>query len=248
MKGAIEGLSYTTDMPQTLYFLGLCNAHCRFVPNFAWLAYSLNQQLKKDEITCTSLNESEKKGYSAVKGNDSLKWIQALPRGTGQFTVDTYAWDYQLGTVQLQKKTEVALKPIRHCCRKLSLAETRYDIRYKSFLIVIWVVVILWPYISGNICTVRYDYQSMKSILDDVETTRRLAKGHLKLMEFDFEIIHKQGASYMALYTSSQTLKAILYIAGISDEVAAYPVTTWKRLERTDSNSLPGIWDQSLHV
>ena len=245
---AIKGLSYPTDVSQMRSFLGLCNDYRRFVPNFTRLAKPLNRKLKKDRSIRFELDDSEKEAVDALKEKLTSTPVLALPRATGQFTIDTDACDYQVGCVLLQRQDDDSLRPIGYWSRTLNPAETRYDTTHKECLAVVWAVLMLRPYVEGTHFVVRTDHQALKWILDLKESTGRLARWRLRLMEFDFEVVHKPGAFHKAPDALSRLPTTEVDNTEVDDEVPTYCVPDVDDLRGVDVDVLPSDWDQYMDV
>lgn len=71
------------------------------------------------------------------------------------------------------------------------------DITQQECLAVIWIVLLLCPYVESSRFVVRTVHQAFRWILHFKESTGRLASWRLRLMEFDFKVQHGPGRRNM---------------------------------------------------
>lgn len=168
---------------------GLCNVYRRLVSNFAREAAPVNRKRRKREPTKFDLDEKGRTAVDELKGNLMNPPILSLPRDDNPFVIKTDACDKQVGSALLQsQQDEKDLRQIGYWSRALNDAERRYDKTQHEYLGVVWTVLMRLLYVEGRRFTVRTDHQAFYWILDWKESTGRLARSRLRLIEFDFKI------------------------------------------------------------
>jgi len=189
-------LRSTTDVRS---FLGLCNVFRRFVPNFARVSAPLNDKLRKGEpARFAGLTDEETTAFDRLKDLLTSPPILALPRADGHFTLDTDACDRQVGCVLLQAQPDDQMRPVGYWSRTLTAPERNYSTTERECLAVVWAVLLLRPYLDGVRFTVRTDHSALRWILNLNDTTARLTRWRLRLMEFEFEVVHRKGIKHQA--------------------------------------------------
>ena len=180
-------------------FLGLCNVYRRFVKGFSRIAAPLNDLLRKGQPQrWESLEPNAEKAFHALKDTLAKPPILALPRRSGHITVETDACDRQLGAVLLQAQADGTNKPIGFFSRSLTSAERNYDTTERECLAVVWACLLLRPYIELQRFTVITDHEALKWLLTYKESTGRLARWRLRLLEYDFDIQYRKGIKHQA--------------------------------------------------
>lgn len=65
-------------------------------------------------------------------------------------------------------------------------------------------LLLLCPYLEGIGFIVRTDHNSLKWVLNLTEITDKLERWHLRISEFDFDVIHRAGIKHQAADTRSR--------------------------------------------
>lgn len=131
--GKLEIASHIADAihdlktPQTLTdlrsFLGICNVFRRFVPNFPIIAAPLSKKLMKNQpANLWELVAEELDALAILKEKLILPTILELLRFEGQFTLDTDAYDKQIGCVLVRKQPDSTYRPVEYWLGLLSEA------------------------------------------------------------------------------------------------------------------------------
>lgn len=76
--------------------------------------------------------------------------VLALPRFQGQYTVNTDAYDRQIGCVLLQKLPDGHNKQIGYWSSSLTDSERANNTAHRECLPVVWVVFLFRPYLKGT--------------------------------------------------------------------------------------------------
>ena len=85
--------------------------------------------------------------------------------------------------------------PIGFWSQSLTFAEKNYSGGEKEFLAVVWAIQLLRPYLERSHFDLYTDHQALKWMMDMTDASSRLACWRLRLMEFDFTVKYRNGAS-----------------------------------------------------
>ena len=113
------------------------------------------------------------------------------PQFDEPFIVDTDASDQGLGAVCSQVRNGVE-HPVAFASRRLLPAESKWHIREKEALGIVWALETFRHYLLGSQFSVRTDHSSLQWLRE--AKTGRLCRWALRLAEFgDFPIVHRSG-------------------------------------------------------
>lgn len=196
---AVKNFKPLRSVTDVRSFLGLCNVFRRFIPNFARVAAPLTAKLEKDHPQrFPSLSPTEENAFESLKQLLISPPVLALPRADGHYTLDTDACDVQVGCVLIQDQRDGPPRSIGYWSRKLTKPEQNYSTTEKECLAVVWAILLLRPYLECVHFTVRTDHSALRWILSLTESTGRLARWRLRLLQYDFDITHRAGIKHQA--------------------------------------------------
>lgn len=173
-------------------FLGLLGYYRKFIPDFARITKPLTQCLKKgSKITFNSdyVNCFEK--CKTLLTNDP---ILQYPDFTKEFILTTDASNLAIGAV-LSQGTVGSDKPIAYASRTLNTSEINYSTIEKELLAIVWATKYFRPYLFGRKFKIITDHKPLQWIMNLKEPNSRLTRWRLKLSEYNFSVIYKQGKS-----------------------------------------------------
>jgi len=119
--------------------------------------------------------------------------VLAIPDFSKIFTLETDACDYGLGAVLMQENHPVAYlsKPL---CPKNQALST-----YEKECMAILMAVEKWrPYLQHKEFIIKTDHKSLLYLTEQRVHTKLQHKALLKLMDLQYKIVYKQGATNMA--------------------------------------------------
>lgn len=119
--------------------------------------------------------------------------VLALSGSTGQITLDTNACNVQAGCVLLQKQLVKKTEPAEDWTCSLTKTELKCDTTQHEYLAIVCAVLLLRTYLEGlegTWFTIRTDHDSLRLILNQTESTDKLARCRLRLSNFDSVIVH----------------------------------------------------------
>ncbi|CAK1590784.1 unnamed protein product [Parnassius mnemosyne] len=120
------------------------------------------------------------------------KHILQFPDFSKPFVLTTDALHYALG-VLLSQGAIGTDKPIAYASSTLNDAETRYSTIEKELLAIVWSVKIFRPYLYGGKFTIFTDHRPLAWLNSIKEPNSKLTRWKLRLAEFDYDIVYKNG-------------------------------------------------------
>jgi hypothetical protein len=110
-------------------FLGRINFLRRFIPNFDEIIKLITNMLKKDNEVRWTMKSKE--SFQQVKKSIREAQVLVSPDYTKELLIFSFASEYTIATVLLQKNEEGFEQPIAFFSKSLRDAELRYDILEK---------------------------------------------------------------------------------------------------------------------
>lgn len=174
-------------------FLGMCSWYRRFVPDFATKSAALTELIKsRKKRQSIQWNTEAEKSFKALKKALSTTPILDTPDFKKPFVVQCDASDVGLGAVLTQGEGDEE-KVICYASRTLIKAERNYSVTERECLALIFGIEKFRPYIEGTVFTVQTDHHSLLWLMNMKDPTGRLARWAVKLSQYSFNIIHRQG-------------------------------------------------------
>ena len=178
-------------------FLGLAGYYRRYVKNFASIARPLYKLTTKDQ--------RQEKGFawtsdcdiafSELKGKLVSSDILGFPNNHDKMILDTDASSFGIGCVlsQIQNNRE---RVLAYSSRSLTKQEARYCVtRLELLSVVEWCKKHRYLLI-GRKFTIRTDHAALQWLMNFKDHDGQLARWHLALSEFKFDIVHREGIKH----------------------------------------------------
>lgn len=190
-------------------FLGLCKVFRWLVLAFAQRAAQLNR----------THEENQKKNLDYLRMKSGVGWavktIQWKMVPTTFPSVPSQRWAlYAIRrrvwrTSRLRASagaTRQDQKSVQCCSRSLSKEEKAHDTTRRTFFATVWSVLVLRPYLGGCRLTIRTYHGSLRLILNLTDGGRRLARWVLRLLKFDFNVVHLACVKHQSADAMSRLL------------------------------------------
>lgn len=171
-------------------FLGLIGYYRRFINNFAKITRPMTLCLKKDAKVIHSPEFIM--AFEHCKQLLINAPILTYPDFKKQFILTTDASNQALGAVLSQGNVPND-KPVAYASRTLNETETRYSTIEKELLAIVWACKHFRPYLYGNKFKIYTDHRPLVWLFNLKEPNSKLIRWRLKLEEYDYEIIYKNG-------------------------------------------------------
>lgn len=181
----------------------------RFLLNFNRFAVLSNKKFRKGHLQ--TLEEYTKDGKTALetlKEKPGEHCLVALARLQSVFTV-----------VLLQKQFDGTGQTIRYSFRLPNDPKCAFDTTQCEFLAVRWAVSLPWPWLEGLEFTVWTDHDPFKCMLYLTDSTCKLARCSLRVLEFEFDVLHSVSMKHVVADTLSRLETNGNDQAPIEDEV-----------------------------
>jgi len=173
-------------------FLGLAGYYRKFIRDFADTATPLFDLLKND--TAFLWGEAQEQSLRKLTLALTKEAVLRHPRFDLPWIVDADASDQGLGAC-LSQVVNGLERPVAFASRRLQPAESKWHIREKEALGIVWALETYRHYLLGSKFIVRTDHSSLQWLKN--AKSGRLCRWALRLAEFgDFEIVHRSGKSH----------------------------------------------------
>ena len=202
-------------------FLGLANYYKRFVKDFSKICVPLNRLLQKDKKQKFAPGDWSEKCQKAF---DTLKEALTSPPVLGYanmnkpFVLSTDASGSAIGYILGQVDETGKEQAIAFGGRALHPDEKKWTITELECLAVIVGMETFKHYLKNNKFTVYTDHKALQWLHKTKDPTGRLGRWVLRIQEFNYEIVHREGKR-------NQNADAISRIP-YSDEQAPTPSST----------------------
>ncbi|XP_076285579.1 uncharacterized protein LOC143211634 [Lasioglossum baleicum] len=171
-------------------FLGLVGYYRRFVPDFTTKAKSLIDLLGKGKKFKWA--EEQENSFKQLRDELCREPILQFPDFNKPFIITTDASEYAIGAVLSQGEIGSDL-PIAYASRSLNKAERNYSATEKECLAMVYAVIYFRPYVYGTKFTLVTDHRPLVWLHSVKDPTSRLMKWKLRLLEYDYQVVHKSG-------------------------------------------------------
>lgn len=187
---AITNFPRLNSVKKLQSFLGLCNYYRKFIRDFSALAKPLfnitkdNVDFKWDSIQEMAFQNLKDK----LASNPVLAHFN--PNKECELRVD--ASREGLGAILLQEKDK-ELHPVSYISRSLTKAERNYTISELEALTVVWSLQYLRHLVYGRPIKIVTDHHALCWLKSCKDPTGRLARWAIKLSEYEYTVVHKNG-------------------------------------------------------
>lgn len=184
---AIENFPLPRTQTQIKSFLGLIGYYRKFISHFSDLTHEFTKRLKKN----CPMNLTDPKyleAFETCKQLLSNDPILQYPDFNQEFQLTTDASNFALGAVLSQND-----KPIAYASRTLNDAEKRYSTIERETLAIVWACKNFRPYLFGRKFKIYSDHKPLQWLFSLKDPSSKLLRWRLKLEEYDYQLIYKQG-------------------------------------------------------
>lgn len=121
--------------------------------------------------------------------------VLSVPKGEGEFVLDTDASNIGIGAVlsQIQNGKEMV---IAYFSRVFSKTERNYCVTRRELLAIIDAIKFFRHYLLGRKFLIRTDHISLKWLMFFKDLDGQLARWLERLQEYEFEVQHRKGESH----------------------------------------------------
>ena len=191
---AVREYPRPTNAKDVRAWLGFASYYRTFIPDFATIAFPLNELLRKGvpfEWKAPQENAFQKLKTLLTEA-PTLELYKPEER---QLILQTDASEMGVAAVLTQRKENGLERPVMYASRTLRGAEINYPVREKEALAIVFGVQHFRDLLHGRFFTVETDHESLKHLwLQPVKPSSRLARWMETLQEFDFKVVYRKGA------------------------------------------------------
>ena len=192
---AIVKMSPPTSLQDIQVFLGMTGYYRQFIPHYAQIAEPLVKLLQKDlKFNWTSEQQTS---FQMLKDALVKAPILVFPDFNKTFYLYTNASDIALGSILSQLDEQSLDHPIAYYSRTFSKAERNYSVSERECLSVIDSVKHFRHFLHGVHFKVITDHSSLRWLTKIKDPDGCLARWAIKLQHYDYEIIHRPGATHL---------------------------------------------------
>lgn len=182
---AVQSWPTPSTVKEVRGFLGLTGYYRRFVQNYRFIAQPLTMLTKKDGFVWS---EEALNAFNKLKQALLSTPVLRLPNFSEPFVVECDASSDGVGAILSQ-----AEHPVAYFSKGFS-PSNRFKSAYDRELLALVLAVQKWShYLLGRHFLIRTDHYTLKFLLKQRITTTEQQRLLLKLMPYDFSIIHKAG-------------------------------------------------------
>lgn len=197
-------------------FVAFCNYYRKFVPNFATIAYPLNQLLRKNiKFEWSSKCED---AFNALKSFLMSPKLLQYPDFKQTFILTTDASDVGCGAV-LSQNIDGNDLPIAFASKSFTPGEKNKSVILKELTAIHWAIDYFKAYLYGRKFVIRTDHRPLVFLFNMKNPTSKLTRMRLDLEDFDFTIEYIQGKTNV-------TADALSRIVTTSDELKSKSIFT----------------------
>lgn len=189
---AVQRFPTPTSVRQVQQFIGLSGFFRRFVKGYSIIAAPLYKLLKKDAVF--EWKHEQQQSFETIKSILSSRPLLVLFDPSRDLELHTDASSVGLAAVLLMKMDE-GLKPLSYFSRKTNEDECRYHSYELEMLAVVTSVERFRYYLLGRKFVIKTDCSAVKDAYKKKDINHRIARYFLKLLEYDFVIEYRPGAS-----------------------------------------------------
>lgn len=230
---AIEDWPQPRTVSELRSFLGLANYYRRFVRNFTGIAMPLTALLKKEFAAVKTLpwGPAEAEAFASLKQALVSAPVISAPDFSQPFLLKTDASDFAIGAV-LAQVLEGEERVIAYESRKLAPAERNYLVHEKELLSIVHAFKLWRHYLQGRLrFTVVTDNWAVKWIQTQPQLTQRQARWLELMQNYDFEVIHRPGATNVVADALSR--RPDLALNALTTAEAAHPAAELVRASQS---------------
>lgn len=187
---AIEQYPVPKNHKQIKQFLGLVGYYRRFIKNFSEITQPFTSLLRKNVPFKWEMRQQI--NYEKLKQLLLREPILQYPDFDKEFLLTTDASNEGIGAILSQGEVGSDL-PVAYASRTLNKAERNYDTTEKELLAIIWAVKHFRPYLYGKQFKIITDHKPLTWLFNSKDPTTRLVRWRLKLEEYNYKILYKEG-------------------------------------------------------
>jgi transposase InsO family protein len=247
---AVKNYPIPKNQKQIKSFLGLLGYYRKFIKDFAKITKPLTQCLKKDSkvehtnefVDCFNLCKN-------LLINDP---ILQYPDFEKPFNLTCDSSNYAMGAILSQGPIGSDL-PVAYASRTLNEHEINYSVIEKELLSIVWSTKFFRPYLYGRKFKILSDHKPLQWLFSLKEPNSKLVRWRLRLEEFDYDIIYKNGKlntnadalSRVEIHAKEESKNIFDYMENFNQQFQSRPDETESLQVQVDEDE---INDMTVHT
>lgn len=171
-------------------FIGFVNFYRKYIPEFSRIALPLYKLCKKDSPYIW--NDKTQLAFDLLREKLMNPPVLAYPCFDLPFVVISDASNYAAAAI-LTNRDGKDERPIQYFSRTFNDAQSRYSTVHKELLAAIWGITWFRSFLLGRPFYLVVDQKSLIYILSGKFKETRVHRWAIELMEYDFQVIHREG-------------------------------------------------------
>jgi len=192
---AVNDWAPPTSRKEVRAFLGLTgySNYRKFIPQYCQIALPLTE-LTKDNVQFR-WGDAEQRAFEQLKERLTTADVLAHPDPLRQYIINSDASGYAVAAVLSQDQADGTRRPIAHCSRKMTPAETRYAVHDQELLAIVRAIREWRCYLNGSPhrTLILTDHKGLEWISTKDELSGRQARWIEQLSEISHEVRYIQG-------------------------------------------------------
>lgn len=136
-----------------------------------------------------------------------MSWYQhqyALCQAARDKTLDTDACNMQIGSVLMYGQPNRTRELLSDWLKMMIAAKQKYDTTHQEYLALPRALLLLSKHLEGHKCPNCTDQDALKWMLNEVDGIATLERWQLRLLEFEFDVMHRAGIKSKAAIALSR--------------------------------------------
>ncbi|XP_042147960.1 uncharacterized protein K02A2.6-like [Ixodes scapularis] len=191
---AIRKMSPPGNTTELRSFLGMVNQLAKFLPGLAEKTKPLRELLLNETSWCW--HQPQQRAFDEIKADLTTTPVLCYYNPQKPLTLSADASSYGLGAVLLQTDDEGKRQPVAYASRAMSPTEQRYAQVEKEALAATWACEHFRMYVLGLHFVIETDHKPLVPLFSTKsidEMTPRLQRFRMRVLEYDFTIVHIPG-------------------------------------------------------
>jgi hypothetical protein len=190
----VRDMPVPTNVKEVQKYLGIVNYYRTFIKDFSKIAAPLYRLERKD--TEWEWRSEQQNAFIKLKNSLMEAPVLVMPDYTKPFTIQTDASTEGIGAVLSQvhiHNNKSMDKPCAYASRSLKEAEKNYPATHLELLAIMFAIHKFRHFVQGNKFYIQTDHKPLEGILKTKDLSGRLGRWIMKLADYDFDIVYRQG-------------------------------------------------------
>ena len=232
---AILQLPEPTDTSGVRSLLGMVNYLGKFIPHLSSKTKPLRDLLV--QRNAWNWGPAHQKAFESLKTSLTSTTLLCIYDPNRETVVSADASSYGIGAVLMQRQDNGELQPVAYASRSLTNAEQKYAQIEKEALAVTWACERFNMYVLGMMFTLETDHKPLVPLLSTKpleEVPVRVQRFRLRLLKYNYRIIHVPGKQLIIADTLSRAPREGTDGGDLQTETAAYVNSILEALPATE--------------